>query len=263
MLKKIITKVKQRIAKQKKIYPLEWYQERIGLEENSDVFKSSLARPGIQIIAEIKKASPSAGIIAGDFDAVAIAREYASAGAAAISVLTEMDFFQGSLEVLKSVRQNVTIPLLRKDFIIDPYQIYQSRYYGADCVLLIAAVLSQPELVDFLQLAKSLGMNALVEIHDELELEKALATDAEIIGINNRDLKTFKVDVNTSLRLRQKIPADKIVVSESGIKNRSQVVALEGAGIDAILIGETLMRAEDRKGCIQRLLGDIIVHHFC
>ncbi len=256
ILKKIIAKVKQRINEQKKNYPLEWFQERIGLEGNSNTFKQALSRPGIQIIAEIKKASPSAGIIAGKFDTVAIAREYAFAGVAAISVLTERDFFQGSLDILKNVRQNVATPLLRKDFIIDPYQIYQSKYYGADCILLIAAVLPEAELVDFLQLAKSLGMNALVEIHDELELEKVLATDAEIIGINNRDLKTFKVDVNTSLRLRQKISADKIVVSESGIKNRAQVIELEKAGIDAILIGETLMRADDKKKCVQKLLCD-------
>jgi indole-3-glycerol phosphate synthase len=256
MLIKIITKIKQRIKEQKRIYPLEWFQERIVLPGNSDVFKQALNRPGIQIIAEIKKASPSAGIIARDFDAVAIAREYASADVAAISVLTESDFFQGSLDILKNVRQHVATPMLRKDFIIDPYQIYQSKYYGADGILLIAAIFSQSELVDFLQLAKSLGMNALIEIHDEFELEKALTTEAEIIGINNRDLKTFKVDVNTSLWLRQKIPADKIVVSESGIKNHSQVLALENAGVDAILIGETLMRADHKKECIQMLLCD-------
>jgi indole-3-glycerol phosphate synthase len=254
MLSKIIAKVRQKIKEQRKNYPLEWYQERIVLQDNPDVFKRALSQPGIQIIAEIKKASPSAGIIARDFDAVAIAREYASADVAAISVLTEMDFFQGSLDILKNVRQNVALPLLRKDFIIDPYQIYQSKYYGADSVLLIAAILSESELVDFLQLAKSLNMNALVEIHDEFDLEKALATNAEIIGINNRDLKTFKVDVNTSLRLRQKFPAEKIVVSESGINNRSQVVALEIAGFDAILIGEMLMRADDKRKCIQTLL---------
>jgi len=256
ILKKIVAKIKQRIAEQKKIHPLEWYRERIVSPCASDTFKQALRHPGIQIIAELKKASPSAGIIARDFDAVAIAREYASAGVAAISVLTERDFFQGSLEVLKKVRQNVALPLLRKDFIIDPYQIYQSKYYGADAILLIVAVLPPSELLELSQLAKSLGMNSLVEIHNQSELEQALAIDAEIIGINNRDLKTFKVNVDTSLRLRQAIPADKIVVSESGIKNRSQVAALENAGIDAILIGETLMRAGDKQQCIRMLLHD-------
>ena len=254
MLNKIVDKAKQKIIEQKKTYPLEWYQERIVVQNNPDAFKRALVRPGIQIIAEIKKASPSAGIIASDFDAVAIGREYASADVAAISVLTEMDLFQGSLDILKNVRQNVATPLLRKDFIIDPYQIYQSKYFGADSVLLIATILSESKLINFLQLAKSLCMNALVEIHDEFDLVKTLATNVEIIGVNNRDLKTFKVDVNTSLRLRQKIPAEKIVVSESGINNRSQVVALENAGFDAILIGEMLMRANNKSKCIETLL---------
>lgn len=255
ILDNILAQVRLRIVEQKRKYPLAWLKSKKIPAQDPDLFKSALARPGIQVIAEIKRASPSAGVIVERFAPVLIAREYASADVAAISVLTEEDFFQGSLKILQQVRQQVSTPLLRKDFIIDPYQIYQSKFYGANCILLIASILSVPELETFGKLAADLGLNTLVEIHNEFELETALTAGADIIGINNRDLKTFQVDLNTTFKLREKIPPDKIVVSESGIKNREQVKALEKVGIDAVLIGETLMRSENKKDCIRSLMG--------
>jgi indole-3-glycerol phosphate synthase len=256
ILDRIVEKVKLRLAEQQQERPLEWFQAQLFPPRADDVFKKTLARPGMQIIAEIKRASPSAGTIATDFAPKVIAREYEQAGVAAISVLTETDFFQGSLTILQQVSETVTLPLLRKDFIVDPYQIYQARYFGAGCVLLIAGILSVAGLVQFQELAAKLQMNALVEIHNETELQKALAADAKIIGINNRDLKTFSVDLNTSLKFRDRIPADRLVVSESGIKSRADVARLENAGIDAVLIGETLMRAADKIACVRELRGE-------
>lgn len=253
ILDTIVKQVKQRVAEQQTVFPLAKLRDEIGNIPEADSFKKALQRPEIQVIAEIKKASPSAGIICDHFDPQAIAREYGEAGAAAISVLTEQDFFQGSLDILSRVREAVMLPLLRKDFLIDPYQIYQARYYGANCVLLIAAILSEQQLAQFQQLAGDLGMNALVEVHNEDELEKVLQVGADIIGINNRNLQTFRVDVNTSLRLREKIPVECVVVSESGIKTREDVAQLEQAGINAMLIGETLMRASDKQEIFRKL----------
>ncbi len=251
----IIEKVREQVNQQKKNIPLEWYQSQKFPDQDPNEFKSALQRPGIQLIAEIKKASPTAGVISDRFDPVSIAQDYAEAGAAAISVVTEPDFFQGSLETLAQIRQIVPIPLLRKDFIIDPFQIYQSRYCGANCVLLIASILSDEELKEFSQLASDLKMNVLLEIHDEFELDRALQIDAVIIGINNRDLKTFQVDLNTSFRLAKRIPSDRVVVSESGIKSYQEVKALEEAGFRGILVGEFLMRLQDKKAGIRFLLG--------
>ena len=256
ILDNIVGKVKTRIEQQKLVQPLEWLIKNTTAPKNLTLFKSRLCRPGIQIIAEIKKASPSAGMIAKDFDPLKIAAEYEVADVSAISVLTEEDFFQGSLEILQQLRNHISLPLLRKDFIIDPYQIYQSKYYGADCILLIASILSERELKHLTTLAKKLNLNYLLEIHDESELKKVLAMDVDIIGINNRNLKTFEVDITNSLKLKDKIPQDKITVSESGIKNYQQVQTLENAGFDAILIGESLIRAEDKKEKIRSLLGN-------
>lgn len=250
-----MNKVKIRIEQQKKILLLEQLQKSDYSKQKPDEFKKALSKPGIQIIAEIKKASPSAGLIDQNFDPLRIAGEYEAADVAAISVLTEEEFFQGSLEILEQVRNHVSLPLLRKDFIIDSYQVYQSKYFGANCILLIASILSEQQLKIFYELAKNLNLNALVEVHNESELKKTLSIDAEIIGINNRNLTTFKVDVETSLKLKEKIPTGKITVSESGIKNYHQVRELEQAGFDAILIGESLMRAEDKKEKIRSLLG--------
>ena len=200
---------------------------------------------GINVIAEVKKASPSAGIIKEDFNHINIAMEYEANGASAISVLTDKEFFMGNLGYLTEIKKTAIIPILRKDFIIDPYQIYEARAAGADAILLIARILSKEEIDMFLSLSHSLNMECLVEVHDDVELKKVLETEAAIIGINNRNLDTLEIDLNTTFQLFALIPKGKIVVSESGIKTRTDVLRLEESGIDAILIGETLMRSKD------------------
>lgn len=198
-----------------------------------------------RVIAEVKKASPSKGVIREDFDYLEIAGIYERNGASAISVLTDRNFFQGSIDYLSEIRQHVSIPLLRKDFVFDEYQIFEARGYGADAVLLIAAVLDDKQLHDFVELAFNLGMAPLVEVHDEGELERTLKTKAELIGINNRNLQTFKTDMNTTIRLMDEIPEDKLVISESGINSNNDIKLLKDAGVDAFLIGEALMREAD------------------
>ncbi len=202
---------------------------------------------GVKLIAEVKKASPSRGVIRPDFDPVEIAKIYAGNGAAAISVLTETLHFQGSLDHLRNIRKALAnkLPLLRKDFIVDPYQVYESRAYGADSLLLIVALLKSERLQELLQLSHELNMSCLVEVHNETETETAINSRAKIIGINNRDLNTFKVDMNTTARLKSLIPSDRTVVSESGIKERNDIEKLSRLGINAVLIGESLMSAPD------------------
>ena len=211
-------------------------------------FKDSLKKQSssdIRIIAEVKKASPSKGIIRDDFDPIKIARQYEINDASAISVLTETEFFMGKLEFLKEIKNAVNIPVLRKDFLFDPYQLYEARANGADAVLLIAAILEKTLLDELLSIVKKLSMSALVEIHTKEELEKVLQTDAEIIGINNRNLKTFNTDLQTSIDLIADIPDSKIIVTESGIKTKEDILKLSKAGVDAFLIGETFMRADN------------------
>jgi len=217
---------------------------------------SALRGDAIRLIAEVKKASPSRGVIRPDFDPVEIARIYAGNGAAAVSVLTEAKHFQGSLDHLKDIRKALPdkIPLLRKDFIVDPYQIYESRASGADSLLLIVAILKPEKLQELLQLSHELNMSCLVEVHDEAEVEIALKSQAKIIGINNRDLNTFGVDLATTERLHPLIPRDRIVVSESGIKERADIEKLSRLGIDAVLIGESLMSAPDIAAKMRELL---------
>ncbi len=210
--------------------------------------------PNFNIIAEVKKASPSKGVIREDFDPVKIARIYETCGAAALSVLTDREFFQGSFEFLEKIKSHTELPLLDKDFIIEPYQIFQARYFGADGILLIAAVLTDYELRSFLDLANQLGMSALVEVHTLEELERVLLTRSPIIGINNRDLTTFKVTIETSLNLIHYIPEETIVVSESGIDSKSDLSKLYAAGFDAFLIGEALMRANNIGNKLSELL---------
>jgi len=220
-------------------------------------FASALRGNGIKLIAEVKKASPSKGVIRPDFDPVQIACTYAGNGASAISVLTETKHFQGSLEHLRKIGNalgNKRPPLLRKDFLYDPYQIYESRAYGADSLLLIVAILTSQKLGELLSLSRRLRMSCLVEVHNETELEVALKSGAGIIGINNRDLKTFKVDMAVTECLRPLIPEDKIVVSESGIKYRSDLEKLGKLGVDAVLIGEALMAAPDIAAKMKELL---------
>jgi indole-3-glycerol phosphate synthase len=207
----------------------------------------------IKFIAEVKKASPSAGIIRADFNYINIAMEYEAGGASAISVLTDKEFFKGDIKYLSEIKKTVSVPVLRKDFIIDPYQIYEARAAGADLVLLIARILTKEQIEIFLSLSHELGMECLVEVHDNDELEKVLETESAIIGINNRNLDTFETNLETTLQLRHRIPESRIVVSESGIKTREDVLVLEEAGIDAILIGETLMRSEDISRKIKEL----------
>ena len=220
-------------------------------------FRAALSTSNyIHLIAEVKKKSPSKGIIREDFDPVGIARTYAENGASAISVLTDREFFAGELTYLSAIREAVTIPLLRKDFTIDPYHIYQARLAGADAILLIVSILTLAQLREFTEIARSLGLAGLVEVHTKAELELALTGGAEIVGINNRDLKTFHTDIATTFHLRASLPTDKIVVSESGIDTHKDVVKLKGAGINAILVGESLMRSPNIGDKVRELLGN-------
>ena len=219
-------------------------------------FASGLCGEGIRLIAEVKKASPSRGIIRPDFDPVEIAQIYADNGASAISVLTETRYFHGSLNHLADIRNTLhnKLPLLRKDFIFDPYQIYESRAYGADSLLLIVAILKPAKLEELLQLSHKLHMSCLVETHNEAEVEIALKSEARIIGINNRDLTNFRVDIAITERLRPLIPPDRIVVSESGIKERKDIERLRQLGINAVIIGESLMSTTNIAAKMRELL---------
>ncbi len=212
-------------------------------------------RQGRAIIAEVKKASPSRGVIRADFDPVALARAYAAGGAAAISVLTEERFFQGHLEYLAAIRAAVSVPLLRKDFLIDVYQVAEARAWGADAVLLIVAILSDGQLRELLAAAKERGLDTLVEAHTATEVERAVAAGAEVIGINSRDLQTFVTTLETAERLRPLVPAAAVAVAESGIDSAADIARLETAGFHAFLVGESLMRARDPGAQLRALLG--------
>ncbi|MDR0846757.1 MAG: indole-3-glycerol phosphate synthase TrpC [Lactobacillales bacterium] len=214
-------------------------------------FEKSLKTPGISFICEVKKASPSKGIIAEDFDYIQIAKDYEEAGASAISVLTEPEFFKGSNDYLYEIARNVNIPIIRKDFVVDEFMIYEAKTLGASAVLLIVALLDDETLKSFLNLAHSLGLSALVETHDALEVERALKAGARIIGVNNRNLRDFKVDLNTSVELRKLVPHDVIFVSESGISTRADIEKL--GNVDAVLIGESFMKAQNKKAHLEAL----------
>lgn len=218
--------------------------------------EKALRADGLSFICEIKKASPSKGIITEDFPYLQIAKEYEAAGAAAISVLTEPYWFQGQDRFLTEVSKEVNLPLLRKDFIVDSYQIYEAKIIGASAVLLICALLSTAALQEYLAIAHSLGLSALVEAHTEEEVRSALAAGARVIGVNNRNLKTFEVDITTSVRLRSLVPADILFVSESGIKSPEDVARLRANRTDGVLIGETLMRSADKKEQLAILRGE-------
>jgi indole-3-glycerol phosphate synthase len=216
-------------------------------------FEKALAMPGLSFICEVKKASPSKGVIAEDFPYVTIARDYAAAGAAAVSVLTEPDYFQGSDAYLAEIAAAVRVPALRKDFIVDEYQIYEAKTLGASAILLICALLDTAELIAYIGLADALGLSCLVETHAEAEVASALAAGARVIGVNNRDLQTFTVDIQTTARLRRHIPAGKLVVSESGIRSPEDIRFLRGHAVDAVLIGEAIMRSPDKKRYLDEL----------
>ncbi len=208
---------------------------------------------GPAIIAEIKKASPSAGVICEDFHPNVIAWSYAEAGAACLSVLTDKDYFQGHYQYLEQARNACALPVLRKDFMLDPWQILESRVLGADCILLIAAVLEQSRLQDLLGLARELGMDALVEVHDEAEMERALLLDHDLIGVNNRNLNTFKTSLKTSERLKQMLPGDQLLVTESGIRTADDVQRMQSCGINTFLVGEAFMREADPGLALRRM----------
>lgn len=218
-------------------------------------FEKALQKPGISFICECKKASPSKGLIEPDFKYLQIAKEYEKAGADCISVLTEPKWFLGRDAYLQEIASAVSIPCLRKDFTVDEYQIYQAKALGASAVLLICSILTESELVKYLEMSHQLGLSALVEAHDEAEVKTALRSGARIIGVNNRNLKDFSVDTENSRRLRELIPSDVLFVSESGVKSAEDVARLREIGADAVLIGETLMRAADKEKKLAELRG--------
>ncbi len=222
-------------------------------KESNFPFERALKKEGISFICEVKKASPSKGVIVEDFPYLQIAKEYQAAGASAVSVLTEPEFFKGQNEYLQSIAKEVKIPVLRKDFVIDEYQIYEAKFLGASAVLLICAILENKKLKDYIELANSIGLSTLVETHNETEVENALNAGAKIIGINNRDLKTFNVDLQTTKQLCKLIPGDVIKVSESGIKTPQDMQFLKECGVDAVLIGESFMLAPDKRRYMEML----------
>lgn len=261
ILKKIIAHKREEVAAAKAVQPLVELVGRLAdLEDQPRGFVRALrdaAESGwTPIIAEVKKGSPSRGIIRTDFDPLTIAATYAENGATCLSVLTDEHFFHGHLQFLALVREQVRLPLLRKDFICDPYQVYEARVGGADAILLIAAMLDLPRLREFCALARELSLDVLLEVHDEAELDMALQTDCELIGINNRDLRTFATSLSTTERLATCIPGDRLIVAESGINSRGDIVRLQRAGARAFLIGESLMREEDIGAKLRELLGE-------
>ena len=260
VLKKIVDYKTGELAGMKAAAPLNEIMDRISeLEDQPRGFQAALLNScgsgWTAIIAEVKKGSPSKGVIRADFDPLEVAQTYQANGASCLSVLTDEHFFLGHLGYLALIREQVSLPLLRKDFIFDPYQIYQARAAGADAVLLIAAMLELSELRDFSSLAGELSMDVLLEVHDERELEVALQTDCQLIGVNNRDLRSFAVDIGTSERLAALMPPGRIIVAESGITRREEIVRLTEKGVHAFLIGESLMREADIGGKLQELLG--------
>ena len=257
ILDEIVADVSIELEKKEKHLPVTEVAKMAFAQSPALDFTAALRGDSVRLIAEVKKASPSRGIICNNFNPLDIAKIYADNGAAAISVLTEPKHFQGRLDYLRDIKKALAdnhIPLLRKDFIFDPYQVFESRAYGADCILLIVAILTQQKLSELLLLSHQLGMMCLVEVHNEAELEIAVNSEAKIIGINNRDLTNFKVDLNTTSRLRTMIPPDRIVVSESGIKSRADMQKLKEWNVNAALIGEALMTAPDIAVKMKELL---------
>lgn len=253
MLSQIAAEKNKRVTEAKARLPLSEIKEIIREAEPLRPFEKALSGPGISVIAEVKKASPSKGDFQLAMPVGELAACYRAGGADAISVLTEEDFFKGSPADLTAVRQAVGLPVLRKDFLLDAYQLYESRMLCADAVLLIAGFLTEGRLREYLEICGELGMAALVEAHSAAEITMALRAGARILGINNRDLQTFRTDIQTTVKLTGMVPDNILLVSESGIKTRADVVLLEAAGADAILVGETLVRAEDPASVIQKL----------
>lgn len=259
ILEEIAEKTRERIRKEKLQFPLDQLKTLAEKAPQQPSFLEALKKSGMSYICEVKKASPSKGLIAPEFPYLEIAKEYEAAGASAISCLTEPFYFMGSDTYLREITETVDIPVLRKDFTVDKYMIYQAKAFGAAAVLLICAILNDQELLEYRELAETLGMDALVEAHDENEVARALKTGAKIVGVNNRDLKTFKVDMNNSIRLRNLAPDNVVFVSESGIKNAGDIAILERNRVGAVLIGETLMRSPDKKAALENLNGRALV----
>lgn len=260
ILEEIAARTVQRVAEEKAAVPLSEMKKRAeALDANTGFpFREALSGDEISFICEVKRASPSKGLIAPDFPYLDIARDYERAGASAISCLTEPFWFKGRDEYLAEISNAVKIPVLRKDFTVDEYMIYQAKTLGASAVLLICSILSKEQLSEYLGIAHSLGLSALVEAHDEDEVRTALSVGAGIIGVNNRDLRTFTVDINNSARLRKLVPPEVLFVSESGIKTAADIEALRSNGTNAVLIGETLMRSPDKKAALDELRGHAI-----
>jgi len=256
ILDRILEAKKLEVAQAKRRRPLRELEREIAKMDAPRPFADALRRSDrIALIAEIKKASPSAGVIRADFDHVDIAQIYDESAADAISVLTDEQFFQGHLDFIGDVRRVSEKPVLRKDFLFDEYQVIEARAFGADAILLIVAIVEDKQLARLLRLAEELGMSALVETHDADEVKRALDAGARLVGVNNRDLRDFSVDLHTTLRLRPLIPPEITLVSESGIHTREDVCVLEAAGVNAILVGESLMRSEDMRRKMDELLG--------
>jgi len=245
ILREILDRKREEVARRRREVPLARLRTEAAQAPPPRDFVAALSGPHLALIAEVKRASPSKGLLRADFDPVDLARRYEANGAAAISILTDGPFFQGSLEHLRAVRRQVRLPLLRKDFILDPYQVYEARAAGADALLLIVAALDDATLQALYRLTRRLGMAALVEVHDEAELARALRIGPRLVGINNRDLRTFRVDLGTTARLRPQVPREVLLVAESGIGGRSDAEELAAVGADAILVGEALVRAAD------------------
>lgn len=263
ILNEIAARTKERIAEEKFKVPLRELisQQNSNLAKHAEEkisFLEALKKPGMSYICEVKKASPSKGLIAPDFPYLDIAKEYEQAGASAISCLTEPFYFQGADRYLQEISQAVNIPVLRKDFTVDEYMIYQAKAFGASAVLLICAILDNSQLKAFGELAQELGLDALVEAHDQWEVDRALKLGAKIVGVNNRNLHDFTVDMGNSIRLRNMVPADTVFVSESGIKTAEDIRILYENQVDAVLIGETLMRSPDKKAALGALNAEIV-----
>jgi len=255
ILEQIVEAKKREVASLKGMMPLSWLEATVRDLPPTGDFRKAISHSTCSIIAEVKRRSPSKGRIREDFDPCKIATLYQEHGAAAVSVLTDNEFFEGQKAYLPNIKDVIDLPLLRKDFIIDTYQIYETKFLGGDALLLIASLLKEGQLREYIQVAEALGLAPLVEVHTKEELDKALAAGADIIGINNRDLKTFSTNIKTTLQLAPSIPKDKTVVTESGITTREDIEQLMEAGIHAFLVGEALMRAEDIGGKLRELVG--------
>ena len=255
ILDTIAAYARERVAADKKKLPLEELKSLCRESKTADgaAFLSALQKAGMSFICEVKKASPSKGVISEDFPYLDIAQEYESAGADAMSCLTEPKWFLGSDDIFRAIRQTVATPMIRKDFTVDEYQIYQAKLMGADAVLLICALLNTQTIARYLDIAHSLGLAALVEAHDESEIRSAVSAGAQIIGVNNRNLKDFSVDFSNAARLRDLIPPERVYVAESGVSSPEDVAALKRIGADAVLMGEVLMRSKDKKAMLQAM----------